>query len=130
VVVGEGPERGLLSRMAAARRLDLRLPGSLPPEAVAEWMAAADLYVQPSRVLPGGRREGTPLAIREALSSGLPVIASNAGGISELDATSLHLVRPDDPAALAAALASGLDAAAVREARRARAHSVTQWKQC
>jgi glycosyltransferase involved in cell wall biosynthesis len=53
------------------------------------------------RVLPNGRTEGTPLVALEALATGIPVIASRVGGLSDLPVT---LVAPDDPHALAAAI--------------------------
>jgi teichuronic acid biosynthesis glycosyltransferase TuaC len=110
ILVGAGPERERLASMAAARKVVLRQPGSLPPAGVAAWMGAADVYVQPSRVLPGGRSEGSPLAVREALSVGLPVIATSVGGLAELADLPgrVQLVPPEDPAALAAALATAL----------------------
>ena len=55
----------------------------------------------PSRVLANGRSEGTPLIALEALAAGVPVVASNVGGLVSLAAT--H-VPPDDPRALAAAI--------------------------
>jgi glycosyltransferase involved in cell wall biosynthesis len=104
VIVGEGPERGCLAQLAADRGVRLRLPGSVAPPVVADWMAAADVYAQPSRILPAGRAEGMPLAVREAGAAGLPIVATTAGGLREL-AGPVALVPPDDPAALAQALA-------------------------
>ena len=72
-----------------------------------QWLLAADLFVHPARRLPGGRTEGQPLAVREALAAGLPVVACAVGGIEELargEGASLQLVPPDDPGALAQAL--------------------------
>lgn len=101
VLLGEGPERPALLARAARGGVDLRLPGVVPRTVVADWLAAADLYVQPSVPLPNGRAEGTPVAVREALAVGLPVIASAVGGLSELRAPSVTLIPPGDPAALA-----------------------------
>jgi glycosyltransferase involved in cell wall biosynthesis len=75
--------------------------------AVADWMSAAILYVQPSVSLATGRAEGMPVAVREALAMGVPVIASAVGGLPELGGA-LMLVPPGDPAALARAIASFL----------------------
>jgi glycosyltransferase involved in cell wall biosynthesis len=101
VLVGEGPERDRLLALARGR-VELTLTGALSPARTAGWMRAADLYVQPSRRLPTGRAEGTPLALREAMSVGVPAVASAVGGIAEL--RGLTLVPPDDPAALALAI--------------------------
>jgi glycosyltransferase involved in cell wall biosynthesis len=104
VLLGEGPERGRLAGMAEQRRVALRLPGEVTRPEVWPWLTAADLFVHPSRRLPTGRTEGQPLAVREALRAGLTVIASALGGLEELastEGTRLHVVPPDDPAALA-----------------------------
>jgi glycosyltransferase involved in cell wall biosynthesis len=79
----------------------------------------ADLLVAPSRL------EAYGMAVTEALAVGLPVLATAVGGLPEaLGRTHLGppglLVPPDDPPALAAALAGWLrDAALRRHLRRA-----------
>jgi hypothetical protein len=108
VLVGDGPQRPALAAQAARARLDLHLAGAIPRSAVADWMAAADLYAQPSIVLANGRREGTPLAVREALAVGVPVIASAVGGIGELAHARLTLIPPARPDVLARAIAQFL----------------------
>ncbi|MGR5453718.1 glycosyltransferase [Vibrio alfacsensis] len=53
--------------------------GILPPgDKVRKWLNSIDIYIQPSL------QEGLPRAIIEAMSTGLPVVASCAGGIPEL----------------------------------------------
>lgn len=106
VILGDGPERPRLERLAHRLNVNLRLPGFVPRAEVARWMTGADLYVQPSRPLRSGRTEGLPVATREALSLGLPVVASATGGLAELPHAPprLRLVRPDDHMALAACL--------------------------
>ena len=104
-IVGEGPERRRLERMASRMDIDLLLPGRVPRSDVARWMAAADLYVQPSRPLSTGRTEGLPVATLEALQAGLPVIASRTGGLAELDGCGVQMVLPENVAALCALVA-------------------------
>ena len=68
-------------------------------------MAAADLVTLPSYM------EGCPNVVLEALACGRPVVATNVGGIPEIMNDKCgRLVPPRDPAALARALASVLDA--------------------
>jgi hypothetical protein len=74
VILGDGPERERLARLAAAASISLRLPGFVPRAEVAAWLRAADVYVQPSIRLPNGRTEGTPIATREARAIGIPVV--------------------------------------------------------
>jgi glycosyltransferase involved in cell wall biosynthesis len=87
------------------------------------WYAAADVVVQPSRW------EGLPLTVLEALAGGRSVIGTSVPGIRDLlppDAT----VRPEDPAALAAAIDTRLTnpslvaADELRATRLARAHDL------
>lgn len=105
VVAGDGPERRSLARLAQSLGVRMELLGNVGQDTLADWMAAADLFVHPCRTLPNGRAEGMPLAVREALASGLPVIASASGGLRELEGTpGLSLVPSDDPRALAAAI--------------------------
>ena len=102
VILGDGPERSRLEAMARRLRIDLRLPGYVPRDEVARWMAAADIYVQPSRPLRNGRTEGMPTATREALQAGLPVIVSRTGGLAEL--RGVRMVPPEDVTDLALSL--------------------------
>jgi glycosyltransferase involved in cell wall biosynthesis len=106
VVVGEGPERARLRRLAAGLGVSLRLVGAVPRHEVAGWLRLADVYAQPSRRLPNGRAEGMPLATLEALSEGVPVVVSDSGGLAELGCrgASVQVVPEGDVSALALAL--------------------------
>jgi len=96
---GDGSERAALEARAANLGLDasVRFLGYRPQ--VADLLAAADVFVMPSR------KEGLGVAILEAMAMALPVVASAVGGIPESveDGRSGILVPPDDPEALAAA---------------------------
>lgn len=106
-MVGEGPDRPLIDSAIQARNAASylhALPGCAADE-VAVWMAAADLVTLPSYM------EGCPNVVLEALACGRPVVATNVGGIPEIMSSECgRLVPPRDPAALAQALASVLDA--------------------
>jgi glycosyltransferase involved in cell wall biosynthesis len=110
VILGAGPERDALRDRARRKKVSLRLPGMIPRSQVPLWLAAADLYVQPSRVLSSGRTEGMPLATLEALAMGLPVLAARSGGLAELDPGSgrVSFFEPGDAASLRSALSSAL----------------------
>jgi glycosyltransferase involved in cell wall biosynthesis len=116
VVLGDGPERERLRALAARLGVALRLPGRVPRRDVAAHLRAADVFVQPSRVTAGGRSEGLPVAALEALAVGLPVIASDSGGLAELAGQAggaVDLFVPDDATALAAAIGRRLSAACI-----------------
>jgi glycosyltransferase involved in cell wall biosynthesis len=113
LVVGDGPAR---THLACTGRLEL-LGGR---DDAGELLAAADVVVSASR------SEGFPQALVHAMAAGLPVVATDVGGTSELVVhrrTGL-LIPPDDPTALAGAidalLADRACAAALGAAGRAR----------
>ena len=66
----------------------------------------ADIAVFPSRPAASGDQDGLPVAMLEAMGSGLAVIASDLPGLNEavVDGTSGVLVPPGDHAALAATI--------------------------
>jgi glycosyltransferase involved in cell wall biosynthesis len=72
------------------------------PATVARYYQAADLYLHPARA------ESFGLAVLEAMACGVPVVASDVGGIPEIiaDGESGLLVPSEDAAALAAATAA------------------------
>ncbi|HEU0129514.1 MAG TPA: glycosyltransferase, partial [Mycobacteriales bacterium] len=92
-LVGDGP---LHDTLAAAAPSSVLLAGRR--DDVADWYAAADVVALPSRW------EGLALTALEALACGRPVVASDVTGMREV-VDPAGLVPPDDPAALAAALA-------------------------
>ena len=106
--VGDGPDRDALRGAAETAGLGERviLVGPQPREAVAATLEWADVLAAPSVPTHSGKREGIPVVLMEAMSSGLPVVASRLSGIPELveDGFSGLLVPHGDPRALADAL--------------------------
>jgi glycosyltransferase involved in cell wall biosynthesis len=96
--LGDGPLRNGAGPLAAGDGLVFR--GRVPQADLPRWHEAADLLVLPSA------SEGTPVTVMEALSSGLPVVASRVGGIPDLieDGQTGWLVPPRDARALAGLL--------------------------
>lgn len=105
VIAGEGEERGALERLRAQFGLEatVAMPGAR--DDIADLLAAADLAVCCSDF------EGGPLSVMEYMSAGLPVVATEVGGMPELvhDGETGLLVPPRDPAALAQAVTAVLD---------------------
>jgi glycosyltransferase involved in cell wall biosynthesis len=78
--VGQGPAAAALQQKIEQANLSERvqLHGALPLEAVAEHIRQATLVVLPSY------REGVPNVLLEACACGVPVVATNVGGIPEV----------------------------------------------
>ncbi len=78
-IVGDGSLRGEMERRIVERRLsDVKLAGRLAPEEVAAELDKADIFLNTSRA------DGAPTAILEAMTSGLVIVTTNAGGIPQL----------------------------------------------
>jgi colanic acid/amylovoran biosynthesis glycosyltransferase len=108
-LVGDGPDRAALVRQARAAGLEgvVHFHGHLTRPRVAELLQQADIVAAPSVPTRDGRREGIPVALMEAMASGVPVVASRLSGIPELveDERTGLLVPPGDAAELARAIA-------------------------
>ena len=95
MLVGEGPMRKLLEKLARDLGVDERVHFLGQRSDVPALLSAADLYIQPSSV------DGFCLAVVEAMSVGLPVIASNVPGMREVVADGGTLFDPKNPQELA-----------------------------
>jgi glycosyltransferase involved in cell wall biosynthesis len=112
VIVGEGPLRRPLMRLAADLGVAdaLHLPGRSGD--VAAWMRRAEVFVHPCRW------EGFGLVVLEAMLLGLPIVATRVSALPELieHPVSGILVEPDNDATLAAAAIELLGEASRRTA--------------
>jgi glycosyltransferase involved in cell wall biosynthesis len=109
-IVGDGPDRARFEAAVAAQGLGtaVRFVGAKPARAA---FALGRLLVVPSRA------ESLPYIVLEAAAAGVPLVATNVGGIPEIfgpDAGAL--VAPADPTALARALGEALQDPASRRA--------------
>lgn len=104
VVVGGGPDAEEMRRLADRLGLSARVCWLGWQEDVASILEGCDVLAQTSD------DEGTPVAVIEALALGLPVVATDVGGVREVldGAPGTRTVPAGSPEAVAAALASTL----------------------
>jgi len=119
-LVGDGPLEPAIRRLATAHGIaeQIHFLGYQPDPAPV--LARSQLFVLASR------SEAFPRSILEAMRAGLPVVATDVGGVNEAvthRATGL-LVPPRDPAALAVAIAELRDAPGLRREFGERARGV------
>jgi glycosyltransferase involved in cell wall biosynthesis len=102
VIAGSGREQDNLSRQVKGLNManSVFMVGELSKEKVAQLMAAADVFVLPSKI------EAFGLALLEASAAGVPVVCSNAGGVPEVfqDDFNALLCPPGDDIAMAKAI--------------------------
>jgi glycosyltransferase involved in cell wall biosynthesis len=79
-LVGDGPDRESLKRLARERAVDdqIEFSGSVGQDRIREHFCEADIFCLPSFA------EGVPVVLMEAMAMGLPVISSQIMGIPEL----------------------------------------------
>ena len=111
VVVGKGPLRAEVEKLAAELPGRVELIEALPPEGVSAALDDATLLVLPSR------HEGLGRVVIEAFARGRGVVASRAGGVLDLvdDGVQGLLVDPEDTVGLAGALSTVLSQREVAE---------------
>jgi glycosyltransferase involved in cell wall biosynthesis len=104
-IIGDGKLRVPLLNLAYRLGISssITMHGSLPHAALPDWYRAADLFVLASR------SEGIPNVLLESMASGLPIVATNVGGIPEISRLgACELVPPENPQATADAIARQL----------------------
>lgn len=103
VIIGDGPSLPDLQRLAQELELGdaVELAGELDAPEVRKHLAKARAFALPSR------SEGLPLVLLEAMAAGVPVVATQVGGVPDVVSSGTALiVPPEDPEALAEALCS------------------------
>ena len=108
-VVGDGPLRGMLGEMAVEAGVagSMNFLGSVPSGWIAENGPGYAAFVAPFRAAANGDRDTGPVAVKEAMAMGLPVVANRFMGLREMITPDCGwLVAPRDITALAEALKS------------------------
>jgi len=121
-IVGDGPEAAMLAQRAAARGLSdcVTFAGYVPQPDTPAWYRTGDVFALSSDF------DNSPNAVLEAMACGLPIVATDVGGVREFVASGAGgLVVPrGDAAALARALETYL--VAPERARAAGSHNRTR----
>jgi len=105
-IVGNGRIRSELERLGGELGLqdNIRFVGGVPHAEVIKWMARSDLLIVPSRT------EGFGIVAIEAMAAGLPVVASDVGGLREtVQPETGILCEPNNAKALAEAIRRALE---------------------
>jgi len=97
-IAGDGPLRAALQKQCADLGLENRVTLLGPRSDVPDLMRAADVFVLASHF------EGFGLVVAEAMASGTPVVATDAGGVAEVMEGNGFLIPVDDEVALGHAL--------------------------
>lgn len=98
LIVGDGPARGELEALAGRLGITDAVHFLGTRADIPELLAASDVVMLTSHM------EANPVSVLEALACEKPVVATRVGSLTETvrDGVNGYLVRPDDPAALAA----------------------------
>ena len=104
-VVGDGPDRERLERLASHLRLAARIrwAGALPPQEMTKLWPELDVLVLPARAVPTWA-EPVANVVAEAMAHEVTVVGTSAGATPEVIGDAGIVVPPDDPLALAGAL--------------------------
>jgi len=86
VIVGQGPEKENLHRLAKEKNLDDKIifAGFVDDESLKNYYQDCSVFVLPAITDEKGDTEGLGVVLIEALSYKKPVIASNVGGITDI----------------------------------------------
>lgn len=120
VILGDGPEKNNIRLMLENLELTklFTLPGGIENADI--YVKAFDVFVLPSR------KEGFPYVILEAMQAGLPIVATDVGGVKEALGDAGILTPPEDPVKLAEAITNLINNHDLREALSAKALKQSQ----
>ncbi len=107
-IVGVGDQQAQLERAARKSGVEARVKffGAVEQRLLAEFYAAADVVVVPSKLGSAGETEGQSIVVLEALAARVCVLATRIGGIPSIvrDKVTGMLVEPGNPRALSEGL--------------------------
>lgn len=127
VIAGDGPERQNLESLVKSLRIEAKVifAGTVTPRVVRTLLRGAQAFCLPCRPSKDGDRDGLPVAIMEAMASGVPVVTTTLPGVTELviNLENGFCVAPGDHVALSGALQTLIEqpARALRLTQSARA---------
>jgi glycosyltransferase involved in cell wall biosynthesis len=106
-IIGDGPARKKLEELRKSLDLEkeVTFAGIKPRYEIPKLLAKSDLFVLAPRILGNGEQDSMPLGIKEAMATGVPVVATDCGAMRELvesEETGM-LVPSEDVSAFAAA---------------------------
>jgi glycosyltransferase involved in cell wall biosynthesis len=129
LMVGDGPERARIRRLARDRGVTAKFTGTVPHADLPAYLAAMDVALVLAS--PGQIFHYSPLKLAEYLAAGLPVVAPRVAQLADrlTDDVDAVLVPPGDSQALAASLQRLHDDIVYRErlAKSARAAAEARW---
>jgi glycosyltransferase involved in cell wall biosynthesis len=84
-IAGEGPLLGQLQELASELKVDNRVSftGFVSQKELREIYYSSHIFLHPSETGSDGNQEGIPNSMLEAMATGLPVFATEHGGIPE-----------------------------------------------
>lgn len=105
-ILGDGPLRPDLERLAAVEGSPVQFLGSRRHHEVVEQLRRAAVFCLPCLVADDGDRDGLPTAVLEAMALGVPVVTTAVNGLAEavIDGRTGLVVPERDPDAIAEAL--------------------------
>ncbi len=119
-IIGKGPQESALRELIEGLGLaaSVHLAGPKPQDEIVSFYKRAAVFALPCIVGKDGNRDGLPTVLLEAMAMGLPSVSTRLTGIPEIidDGVTGLLVSPQDPPALADALARLLENPALCQA--------------